>query len=139
MVRDMLSAGPRPYRCARFLDLNTLGVVLPNRELSSLPSPQLLLFLKGRQLLAKDVVNSLQCDLGDVNCVNHPQHVTFRAGWPKDGETGGPGGRVWRKPRLGCMRVQIASAKVKVTVKVEGTVPIQDRTENPAIIVGCVN
>lgn len=66
MVRDVLSAGPRPYRCAKFLDLNSLCVVLSNRELSSLPSPQLLLFLKGRQLLAKDVVNTLQCSLDDV-------------------------------------------------------------------------
>lgn len=84
-------------------------------------------------------MNALQCDLGNVNSVNSPQHMTLSAGWPKDGETGGPGGRVWRKPRLGCMRVQIASAKVKVTVELEGTVPVHDRTENPVVIVGCVN
>lgn len=101
--------------------------------------PTTVAFPERRQLLAKDVVNALQCDLGDVNGVNHPQHVTLSAGWPKDGETGDPGGRVWRKPRLGCVRVQVASAKVKITVKLEGTVPVQDRIENPAIIVGCVN
>lgn len=68
---------------------------------------------------------------GWCKSVNHPQ--TFSAGWTKDGESGGPGGGVGRKPRLGCMKGQVALAKVKV--QLEQIVPVQDRTENPVIIV----
>lgn len=109
----------------------------PKQGALLLAPPQLLLFLKGGQLLAKDAVNTLECGLGDVTIVNHPQHMTLSAGWTKDGETDGPGGGVGRKPRLGCMRVQVALGKVKV--KLEWTVPVQDRIENPLIIVGCVS
>lgn len=125
MVRDMLRAGPRPYRCAKLLDLNTLCGA-PKQRALLLPSPQLLLFLKERQLLAKGVVNTLQCSLDDVKSVNYPQHLS--AGWTKGGESGGPGGGVGREPGLGCMEVQVALAKMKD--KLERIVPVQDRTQN---------
>lgn len=68
--------------------------MLLNREISSLSSPQLLLFPEGRQLLAKDVVNVFQCSLDDVNNVNNPLNITLSAGWTKDGE-------VWSRWRGG--------------------------------------
>jgi len=46
---------------------------------------------------------------------------------------------MWRKSRLGYVRVQAALAKVEVSVKLESTVPVEDTTENPVVIVGCVN
>lgn len=55
---------------------------------------------------------------------------------PKMGKCGAGGG-VGRKPRLGSMKVQVALTKVKA--KLEWIVPVQDKTENLVIIVGCVN
>lgn len=65
------------------LDLVELNSLCGAPKQGTLPSPQLLLFLKGRQLLTKDVVNALQCSLDDVNNVNHPLNMTLTAGWGK--------------------------------------------------------
>lgn len=43
---------------------------------------------------------------------------------------------MWRKPRLGYERVRVPLAGVEVSVKLECAVPVQDRTENPVVIVG---
>lgn len=56
------------------------------RQGAPLPSPSLLLSLKGGRLLAEDVVTSPQGDLPGGNGVNHPQPLTLGADWTNDGK-----------------------------------------------------
>lgn len=46
---------------------------------------------------------------------------------------------MWKKLRVRYMRVQGALAEVEVSVKLECTGLVQDRTENPVIIVQYMN
>lgn len=133
MVRDMLRAGPRPYRCAKLLDLNTLCGA-PKQRALLFALPTIVAFPE------REATVSQRCS----------EHPSVQFGWCKYGKLS-PASQCWldqrwgkwwsrwrvgRKPGLGCMKVQVGIAKMKV--KLEQIVPVQDRTENPVIIVECV-
>lgn len=136
MLRGMLSDGPCLYRGASFLDLNPLWVVFPKREYS-LPPP--VIFAGSESVVS--------CGCGELpsvwlawweGCKSSPAYDCQR--WlDQRWESGGPGGEVWRQLRVGYMRAQVALAEVEMSVKLECTGLVQDRTENPVIAVQYIN